>query len=62
MYLCNYISWRFFENQSNDICSQLSEMASKGMFLKPEKLEGKGKEKKKEKERGEGKEEKRKKQ
>ena len=28
-------------------------MASKGMFLKPEKLEGKGKEEKKEKERGE---------
>ena len=58
-----YIS-RFFENQPNEICSHLSEKASKGRFLKPEKLqnhsnEGKGKEKKKE--RGEGKEEKRKK-
>ena len=56
---------RFFENQPNEICSHLSEKASKGTFLKPEKLqnhsnEGKGKEKKKE--RGEGKEEKKKKQ
>ena len=54
---------RFFENQPNEICSHLSEKASKGRFLKPEKLqnhsnEGKGKEKKKE--RGEGKEEKKK--
>ena len=54
-----------FENQPNDICSHLSENASKGRFLKTEKLqnhsnEGKGKEKKKE--RGEGKKEKRKKQ
>ena len=62
--MLNYISSRFFENQPNDICSHLSEKASKGMFLKPEKLqnhsnEGKGKEKKKE--RGEGKEEKKKK-
>ena len=60
-----YISNRFFENQLKEICSHLSEKASKGRFLKPEKLqnhsnEGKGKEKKKE--RGEGKEEKRKKQ
>ena len=53
------ISSRFFENQPNEICSHLSEKASKGMFLnKPEKLqnhsnERKGKEKKKE--RGEGK-------
>ena len=44
----------------NEICSHLSEKASKGTFVKPEKLqnhskEGKGKEKKKE--RGEGKEE-----
>ena len=48
-----YIPSRFFENQPNEICSHLSEKASKGMFLKPEKLlshsnEGKGKEKKKE--------------
>ena len=47
----------FFENHRNEICSHLSEKASKGRFLKPEKLqnhykEGKGKEKKKE--RGEG--------
>ena len=53
-------SCRFFENQPNEICSHLSEKVSKGIFLKPEKLqnhsnEGKGKEKKKE--RGEGKEE-----
>ena len=52
------MSSRFFENQPNEICSHLSEKASKGRFLKPEKLqnhgnEGKGKEKKKE--RGEGK-------
>ena len=54
---------QFFENQPNKICSHLSEKASKGRFLKPEKLQnhskkGKGKEKKKE--RGEEKEEKRK--
>ena len=47
------ISGRFFENQPNEIYSHLSEKASKGRFLKPEKLqnhsnEGKGKEKKKE--------------
>ena len=58
------ISNRFFENQPNEIFSHLSEKASKGKFLKPEKLQnhgnkGKGKEKKKE--RGEGKEEKKKK-
>ena len=63
---CNnlYISNRFFENQPNEIFSRLSEKASKGKFLKPEKLqnhsnEEKGKEKKKE--RGKGKEEKKKK-
>ena len=33
------ISSRFFENQPNDICSHLSEKASKGTFLKPEKLQ-----------------------
>ena len=60
-YIYYNISSRFFENQPNEICSHLSEKASKGRFLKPEKLqnhsnEGKGKEKKKE--RGEGKEEK----
>jgi len=48
-----YISSRFFENQPDKICSHLSEKASKGRFLKPEKLqnhinEGKRKEKKKE--------------
>ena len=58
------MSSRFFENQPNEICSHLSEKASKGRFLKPEKLQnhgnkGKGKEKKKE--RGEGKKKKRKK-
>ena len=47
------ISSRFFENQPNEICSGLSEEASKCRFLKAEKLEshsnaGKGKEKKKE--------------
>ena len=50
---------------SYEICKHLSEKASKGRFLKPEKIrnhsnERKGKEKKKK--RGEGKEEKRKKQ
>ena len=55
-----YIHSRFFENQPNEICSHLSEKASKGRFLGPEKLQnhsnkGKGKEKKKE--RREGKEE-----
>ena len=54
-----------FENQANEICSHLSEKASNGRFLKPEKLqnhssEGKGMDKNNE--RGEGKEEKRKKQ
>ena len=53
----------YLENQPNEICSHLTEKASKGRFLKPEKLqnhsnEGKGKEK--EEERGEGKEEKKK--
>ena len=43
---------RFFENQPNEICSHLSEKASKGRFPKTEKLQnhsnkGKGKEKKK---------------
>ena len=55
----------YLENQPNEICSHLTEKASKGRILKPEKLqnhsnEGKGKEK--EEERGEGKEEKKKKQ
>ena len=54
------MSSRFFENQPNEICSHLSEKASKGRFLKPEKLqnhsnEGKGQQKKKE--RGEEEEE-----
>ena len=60
-----FISSRFFENQPNEICSHLSEKASKGRLFGPDKLqnntnEGKGKEKKKE--RGGIKEEKRKKQ
>ena len=33
------ISSRLFENQPNEICSHLSEKASKGMFPKPEKLQ-----------------------
>ena len=56
-----YTSNQLFENQCNKIYSYLSEKASKGTFLKHEKLqnhsnEEKGKEKKKE--QGEGKEEK----
>ena len=53
-----YISSRFFENQPKETCSGLSEQASKGMFLKPEKLQnhsngrkGRRKRKSKEKER-----------
>ena len=51
-YFFTYISSRFFDNQPNKICSHLSQKASKGRFLKREKLqnhtnEGKGKEKKK---------------
>ena len=62
-FICKFISSRFFENQPNEICRHLSEKASKGRCLQPEKLqnhsnEGKGKEKKKE--RGKGKEEKKK--
>ena len=54
-----------FENQPNDICGHLSEEASKGRFLKPDKLqnhsnEGKGR-KRKRKSDGKVKEEKRKK-
>ena len=54
-----------FENQPNDICGHLSEKASKGRFLKPDKLqnhsnEGKGR-KRKRKSEGRVKEEKRKK-
>ena len=46
------MSSRFFDNQPNEICSHLSEKASEGTFLKPERLpnhsnEGKGREKKK---------------
>ena len=61
MYVC--MSSRFFENQPYAICSHFSEKASKGTFLKPEKLQNhsnKGKEKEKKKEQGEGKEEKKK--
>ena len=54
-----------FENQPNDICGHLSEKASKGRFLEPDKLqnhsnEGKGRKRKRESE-GKVKEEKRKK-
>ena len=58
------MSSRFFENQPNEICSHLSEKASKGRFLKPEKLQNhsnEGKRKEITKERGEGKEKKKKK-
>ena len=56
---------RFYENKPNGICRHLSEKASKGKFLGPDKLqnhtnEEKGKEKKKE--RGGRKEKKRKEQ
>ena len=55
---------RFFENQPNEICSHLSEKASKETFLRPENgskiIVTKEKEKEKNKERGEGKEEKKK--
>ena len=57
------MSGRFFENQPNEICSHLSEKASKGRFLKPEKLQNhsnEGKRKEITKERGEGKEKKKK--
>ena len=59
------ISSQFLETQRNEICSHLSDKASKASFLMLDKLpnhsnEGKGKEKKKE--QGVGKEEKRKKQ
>ena len=48
-----YIQPIFHENQPNEICSHLSEKASKGRFLEPKKLqnhsnEGKEKEKKEE--------------
>ena len=51
-----YISSRFFENQPKEICSHLCEKASKGTFIKPEKLQnqsnqGKGKEPRKSEER-----------
>ena len=59
-------SIRFYENQPNDICSHLSEKASKGKFIKPEKLqnhsnEEKEKEKKERARRRKGREEKKKK-
>ena len=53
-----------FLNQPKELCSHLCEKASKGTFIKPEKLQNqinKEKERRKE-ERGEGKEEKKKKQ
>ena len=53
-----FISNRFFENQPNEICSHLSEKASKGRFLEPEKLqnhsnEAKGKSEERERRRRE---------
>ena len=36
MGLGSYISSRFFENQPNEICSHLSEKASKGRFFAPD--------------------------
>ena len=59
-----YIVSRFVDNQPNEICSHLSEKASKGRFLNHEKFQNhtnEGKGKKKKPERGEGKEEKKKK-
>ena len=54
-----YISSRFFENQPNEICSHLSEKASKGRLLGPDKLQNHSiKRREKEKERGGRKEEK----
>ena len=47
-----YISSRFFENQPNEICSHLSEKASKGRFFGPDKLQNHSKGKENEKERG----------
>ena len=55
----------FFENQPNEICSHLSEKASKGRLFGPDKLKthtNDGKEQEKKKEQGGRKEEKRKKQ
>ena len=55
-YVCTlYISSQLFENQFKEIWCHLSEKASKGRFLGPDKLqnhtsEGKGKEKKKKRE------------
>ena len=51
----SFISNRFFENQLKEICSHLSEKASKGRFLKPEKLQNHRKRKRR-KRRSEGKE------
>ena len=34
-----FISSRFFENQPNEICSHLSEKASKGRLFGPDKLQ-----------------------
>ena len=56
-----YTSNQLFENQCNKICSYLSEKASKGRFLKHEKLQNHSNEEKrkqKKKEQGEGKEKK----
>ena len=58
-YIYMYISSRFFENQPNEICSHLSEKASKGRLLGPDKLQNYSiKRREKEKERGGRKEEK----
>ena len=57
IYIYIYIYSQFFENQPNEICSHLSEKASKVRFFKPEKLqshsnEGKGEEGKKKRREG----------
>ena len=46
-----YISSQFFENQPNEICSHLSEMASKGRLLGPDKLQNHSIKRRKEEER-----------
>ena len=48
-YIVSYISSRFFENQPNEICSHLSEKASKGRFFKRDKLQNHSKRKEKRK-------------
>ena len=59
IYIYIYIYSHFFKNQPNEICSHLSEKASKVGFFKPEKLQSHSNEGKREegkKKRREGKE------